>query len=54
MLPFYEYNVKICNFLQNFAAHLKPCGGRLVTGYSKTVKRFSRNVCKKICFIYRH
>jgi hypothetical protein len=27
ILPFSNYNVRIYNFLQKFAAHLKPCGG---------------------------
>jgi hypothetical protein len=27
ILPFYNYNVRIYNYLQKFAAHLKPCGG---------------------------
>jgi hypothetical protein len=26
-LPFSNYDVRICNFLQKFAAHLQPCGG---------------------------
>jgi hypothetical protein len=27
ILPFSNYNVRIYNLLQKFAAHLKPCGG---------------------------
>jgi hypothetical protein len=27
ILPFSNYNVRIHNLLQKFAAHLKPCGG---------------------------
>jgi hypothetical protein len=31
MLRFYNCDLQIYNFLQNFAAHLIPCGGTPVT-----------------------